>query len=152
MLKRNITYTDFNDQTVTETFYFNLSKAELVEMEMSIKGGLGEQIKEMIAAEDNPKLIALFKRLVLEAYGVKSDDGKRFIKSEQLREEFTQTNAYSELFMELATNNEAAAIFLNGILPKDVAVEVNKMTTPTVPEHVHPTPAPPVQLPPLPSV
>jgi hypothetical protein len=130
MLKRNITYTDFNDQTVTETFYFNLSKAELVEMEMSIKGGLGEQIREMIRAEDSPKLIALFKRLVLEAYGVKSDDGKRFIKSEQLREEFTQTNAYSELFMELATNNEAAAIFLNGIIPKDVAVEVEKMSLP----------------------
>jgi hypothetical protein len=124
MLKREITYEDYNGETVTETFYFNLAKSEIIELEVGYKGGLEETIKRIIAAEDNQKLIAEFKKLVLLAYGVKSEDGKRFIKSDALREEFSQTAAYDALFMELATDDGAAATFVTGIIPKDLAAAI----------------------------
>ena len=117
MLKKTITYTDYNDNTRTEDFYFNLSEAELMEMEMSTVGGLAESIQKIVAAQDAPSIIKIFKDLVLKAYGVKSADGKRFIKNSAIREEFEQTEAYSELFMELATDADAAAEFVNGIGP-----------------------------------
>lgn len=118
MLKKTITYTDYNDNERTEDFYFNLSKAEITEMELSTTGGLAEMIQKIVNTQDGPKLVKIFKDLVLAAYGEKSPDGKRFIKSEELREAFSQTEAYSELFMELATNAEAASAFINGIMPK----------------------------------
>lgn len=117
MLKRTITYTDYNGMERTEDFYFNLSKAELMEMEMGTTGGLVEMINRVVAAKDAPEIIAIFKKLILQAYGEKSPDGKRFIKSAELSNAFAQTEAYSELFMELATNDEAAADFVNGIVP-----------------------------------
>ena len=126
MLKKTITYVDYNDGERTEDYYFNLSKAELMEMELSIAGGLSETIDKIIKAKDTPSLVKIFKELVLKAYGVKSPDGKRFIKSDELREEFSQTEAYSQLFMELATNAEAAAAFVNGIIPADLAKETAK--------------------------
>ena len=119
MLKKTITYTDYNGTERTEDFYFNLSRAEITEMEMGIDGGMVEMINKIVAAKDAPSIIAVFKKLVLDAYGEKSPDGKRFIKSEELSTAFSQTEAYSNLFMELATNDVAAANFVNGIIPAD---------------------------------
>lgn len=118
MLFKTITYTDYNGTERTEDFYFNLTEAEVMEMEMSTSGGLAEMINRIVAAQDAPSIIAVFKKLLLKAYGVKSPDGKRFIKSDALSEEFSQTEAYSQLFMELATNSDKASEFVNGIVPK----------------------------------
>lgn len=118
MLKKTITYTDYNGNERTEDFYFNLTKAEIMEMEMSTNGGLAEMIKRIVAAQDAPAIIKIFKEIILKAYGEKSPDGKKFIKSEELSNSFAQTEAYSQLFMELATNADAAADFVNGITPK----------------------------------
>lgn len=118
MLYKTITYTDYNGTERTEDFYFNLTEAEVMEMEMSTSGGLAEMINRIVAAQDAPSIIAVFKKLLLKAYGVKSPDGKRFIKSDALSEEFSQTEAYSQLFMELATNSDKASEFVNGIVPK----------------------------------
>ena len=127
MLKKTMTYTDYDGNQRTEDFYFNLSKAEVAEMEMSTAGGLDKMINRIIAEQDGKRIIELFKDLVLRAYGKKSDDGKRFIKTKELSEEFSQTEAYSDLFMELATDAEAAAAFVNGIVPdmSDLAKKVN---------------------------
>ena len=124
MLKKTITYTDYNDVTRTEDFYFNLSKAELMEMEMSTSGGLAEMIKKIVAAQDTPSIIKIFKELILKAYGEKSSDGKRIIKSEEISNAFAQTEAFSDLFMELATDADAASAFVNGIIPADMAKQV----------------------------
>jgi hypothetical protein len=117
MLKKSITYTDYNGTERTENFYFNLSKAEIMEMEMSTAGGLAERIQRIVETQDAPEIIKIFKELILKAYGEKSGDGKRFIKNPELTEAFSQTEAYSNLFMELATDAEAASQFVNGIVP-----------------------------------
>lgn len=117
MLKKTFTYVDYNGVERTEDHYFNLSKAELMEMELSTTGGLAEMINKIVAAQDAPAIIKMFKELVLKAYGQKSADGRRFIKSKELSDEFSQTEAYSQLFMELATDADAAAAFVNGIVP-----------------------------------
>lgn len=126
MLKKTITYTDYNGTERTEDFYFNLSKAEAMEMEMGTMGGMTETINRIIAAQDSPSIIKIFKDFILKAYGEKSLDGKRFIKSKEISEAFSQTEAYSQLFMELATNADAAAAFINGVVPKEIAKEVKK--------------------------
>ena len=118
MLKKTITYTDYNGVERTEDFYFNLSQAELMEMEMSTSGGLAEMIQRIVAAKDMPAIIKVFKELVLKAYGEKSLDGKRMIKNEDLSTAFSQTEAYSILFMELAMDADKAAAFVNGIVPQ----------------------------------
>ena len=120
MLKKTITYKDYNDVERTEDFYFNLTKAEVMEMEMSTTGGLAEMIQRIVAAQDAPAIIKIFKDLLLKAYGEKSPDGKRFVKSDAIREAFEQTEAYSILFMELATDDKKAAEFINGIIPADL--------------------------------
>ena len=117
MLKKTFTYTDYNGVERTEDHYFNLSKAELMEMELSTTGGLAEMINKIVAAQDAPAIVKVFKELVLKAYGQKSPDGRRFIKSKELADEFSQTEAYSQLVMELATDADAAAKFVNGIVP-----------------------------------
>lgn len=124
MLKKTITYTDYNGEERTEDFYFNLSKAEIMEMEMGVTGGLTELIKKVMATKDVPSVMKIFKDLVLKAYGEKSADGKRFIKSEELSREFSQTEAYSILFMELATDADKAAEFVNRIIPADLAKQM----------------------------
>ena len=123
MIKETITYVDYNDIERTEDFFFNLTKAELMEIEMSTSGGLVEMINRIVAAQDAPSIIKVFKDLILKSYGEKSADGKRFIKSDEISTAFSQTEAYSELFMELATNAEAAAAFVNGIVPAEMAKE-----------------------------
>lgn len=127
MLKRDITFENFDGEKVTETFYFNLTKTELLEIQLDFEGGMEEVVRRIIAAEDVKSLVGLFKQIVLAAYGIRSEDGKRFIKNEQLREEFTQTPAYDALFMELATDEGAAATFVTGIVPKAMSEEIEKM-------------------------
>lgn len=126
MLKKTITYTDYDGNERKEDFYFNLNKAEIMEMEMSTSGGMAEMLQKIVDSQDAPAIIKAFKELVLKSYGQKSPDGKRFIKNATLREEFEQTEAYSQIFMELATNAEEAAKFVNGIIPNDVAKELPK--------------------------
>ena len=127
MLKKTITYNDYNNVERTEDFYFNLSKAELMEMEMSISGGLTEMIEKIVATKDAPAIIKIFKELVLKAYGEKSADGKRFEKKNgALAEAFAETEAYSQIFMELATDADKAAEFVNGIMPSDIAKQLPK--------------------------
>ena len=117
MLKKTITYIDYNGTERKEDFYFNLSKAEIMEMEMGTTGGMVEMINRIVAAQDAPAIIDVFKKMILKAYGEKSADGKRFIKSKEISEAFSQTEAYSQLFMELATDADAASKFVNGIVP-----------------------------------
>ena len=123
MLKKTIKYTDYDGNEREEDFYFNLNKAEVTEMELSKQGGLSEYIKRIVAAQDAPSFVELFKELICKSYGEKSLDGKRFVKSKELTEEFTQTEAYAELFVELASNAEEATKFVNGIMPKNMNVK-----------------------------
>lgn len=124
MLSKNIKYTDYNGVEREEKFLFNLSKAELMEMEMGTAGGLAESIRHIIETQDGCLIMKTFKDLILKAYGEKSADGKRFIKVNDagvpLSVAFSQTEAYSELFMELATDSMAAAKFVEGIVPNDI--------------------------------
>ena len=121
MLKKTITYTDYDGVERTEDFFFNLSKAELAEMELSNHGGMEKLLQQIAVTQDRKRLIDLFKDIILRSYGEKSMDGRRFIKSKELSEAFSQTEAYSELFMQLATNSDVASSFINGILPKSDA-------------------------------
>lgn len=134
MLKKTISYVDYDNNTRTEDYYFNLSKAELMEMQLSISGGMEQMITNIVAAQDTPQIISIFKTIILKSFGVKSPDGKRFIKSEELTNEFTQTEAYSVLFMELATDADKAADFINGILPSDMRDQMGKIDPSSVPE------------------
>lgn len=124
MLKKTIKYFDYNGVERSEDFYFNLSKAELTEMELSTTGGYGEMLQGIIDADDHTKLVPIIKEIIFKAYGEKSDDGKRFIKSPELSTAFSQTEAYSELFMEIATDADASAAFVNGIIPTDIQQQI----------------------------
>ena len=121
MIKKTIEYTDYNGVERKEDFFFNLTKAEVMEMEMSTAGGLAEMIQRIVAAQDQVAIIKVFKDLILKAYGVKSPDGKRFMKSQEIATAFAETEAYSILFMELATDADKASAFINGIVPADMA-------------------------------
>lgn len=120
MLKKPITYTDYNGITRTEHFYFNLSKAELIKMDLLTEGGMEHRIAKMIESRDNKEIIDLIDSIILSAYGEKSPDGKRFEKSKEISEAFKQTEAYSELFLELLGDTDAVAQFINSIVPTDV--------------------------------
>lgn len=124
MLKKTIHYVDYNGSEREEDHYFNLSKAEIMEMELSTAGGLSGMIQDIIKTQDGPAIMKIFKDIILKSYGKKSPDGKRFEKSEEISKAFEQTEAYSVLFMELVTDADAAAAFVNGIIPSDVAKEI----------------------------
>ena len=117
MVVREYEYEDFNGTKRKEKYYFDLSEAEVMEMEMSISGGLAETIQRIVEAQDAPEIIKIFKEIIFKAYGEKSPDGKYFNKSEELSKAFSHTKAYSMLFMELATDSVKAAEFMNGIIP-----------------------------------
>lgn len=123
MIAKTVKYNDFNGVEREEKFFFNLTKAEITEMELSTAGGLAESIKQIVAAQDTPAIIKVFKELILKSYGEKSLDGKRFRKVDDagvpLSVAFSETEAYSNLFMELATDDKAAAEFVNGIMPSE---------------------------------
>ena len=120
MLVKNIKYVDFDGNERSADFYFNLTKAEVAEMEMSTEGGLTKMLEKIVAEQDSRRIIEIFKDLILRSYGEKSPDGKRFTKNKEIREAFSNTGAYSELFMSLATDAEKASAFVNGILPKNL--------------------------------
>lgn len=120
MIKKTVTYMDYNGVERTEDFYFNLTKAEVAEMEMSVEGGFSKMLEEIVASKDNVKIVSLFKQMVLKAYGEKSADGRRFMKSEEISKAFSETEAYSEIFMSLALNESEAAAFVNGIMPANI--------------------------------
>lgn len=132
MLKKVIKYEDYNGVQREEAFYFNLTKAEIMEMELTTVGGLTGMITSIVEAKDTPAIIKTFKEIILKAYGEKTPDGKRFAKSEEISEAFSQTEAYSELFMELLTDTNAAAAFVNGIVPADVMKEAAAAGVPSV--------------------
>lgn len=121
MIMKNIKYVDYDGVERSESFFFNLSKAELVSMDFEIEGGFKRKIEKVIEAQNQRELIEIFKDIIFRSYGEKSADGRRFIKSKEISEAFTQTEAYSELFMELATDAKAAEAFIKGIMPADVA-------------------------------
>ena len=124
MITKTIKYKDYNGVEREEKFLFNLSKAELMEMEMGTTGGLTETIQKIIETKDQPSIISISKKLILQAYREKSADGKRFVKTDEngrpLSVAFSETEAYSILFMELATDDVKAAEFVNGIIPSDL--------------------------------
>lgn len=120
MLKKTIRFEDLDGNVITEDFWFHLSRAELVELEVSEKNGLAETLKAIVESENGAQIIEHFKNIILLSYGVRGEDGRRFIKSAELRDAFAQTNAYSELFIELATDANAASTFVKGIMPANV--------------------------------
>lgn len=126
MYAKKIAYTDYNGNQREDVFYFNLNKAEIMEMELGVIGGMTQYINKMIAQEDGPGLAQFYKDMILKAYGEKSLDGKRFIKNQELRENFEQTDAYSELYMELVTDVDKASEFVRGIMPAQVAGAVTE--------------------------
>lgn len=129
MLVKNIKYVDYNGVEREENFLFNLTKAELMEMELGSTGGLTETIKKILEAQDTPSIVKIFKEIILKSYGEKSLDGKRFIKVNDngvpLSIAFSQTEAYSKLFMELASDAKKAADFINNIIPQELNIENN---------------------------
>ena len=129
MLVKPITYTDYKGNTRTEDFYFNLSESEVVEMEFGVKDKLSNYLQRIAKENNEVELVKFFKSFVLKCYGEVSSDGKRFMKKNgELAEEFAETPAYTELFMELARDSKAAAAFVNGVLPKSVANQANAAT------------------------
>lgn len=120
MYKKEIAFVDYDGNERKEDFWFNLTKAELTKMNLSEVGGLQAKLEKIIKAQDGPSIMSAFEDIIHRSYGEKSPDGRRFIKSEELVTAFEQTEAYSELFMELCTNAEAASEFVRGILPSDL--------------------------------
>lgn len=120
MYKKTITYTDYNGEKRTEDFYFNLTKAEIADMQFSTEGGLGEYIQKIVAAKSTVEISKLFKKLIALSYGEKSPDGRRFVKSAELSEEFMQTEAYSDFYIMLASDEKEASAFFDGIIPSDL--------------------------------
>lgn len=117
MLKKEITYIDYNGITRTEVFHFNLTPIELAELEVSESGGLDKLIERMASEQNQGALLKAFKEIILKAYGVKSLDGKYFEKSEILSTRFSQTEAYVVLFTEIGSSAEAVEAFIKGIIP-----------------------------------
>lgn len=126
MIEKTIKYEDYNGNTLEEKFYFNISKAEMMRMQMSHSGGYDEYLKRIIAAKDEPSLYKAFEELVMLSYGVKSEDGKHFIKSKEATTLFMQSEAYSELIMEFFSNTDAVIEFVKKILPKEAVEAAEK--------------------------
>ena len=128
MYSKKIKYTDFLGNKREETFHFNLTEADLVEMQSSVDGGLAEYGKRIVEAQNVPEVMSLFKKLILLSYGEISPDGKLFIKEDPIRgklaDEFKQTNAYSELYMEFINNPESGAEFFNQVIPAKIREQV----------------------------
>lgn len=133
MYKKTIVFEDYDGNERKEDFFFNLNTGELIEMNMSITGGLEKMLKNIIDAQDNKRLFEVFKDIILRSYGEKSADGKRFVKIDadghRLAQDFMQTDAYSVLLTELVSDTTAATEFVNGIVPQKLAEEVAKNNT-----------------------
>lgn len=131
MYKKSITYEDYDGNLRTEEHWFNLTKAELTRMNLSTVGGLKAKMEKMIALQDAPSIMQQFEDILRLSYGQKSPDGRRFIKSDKLFAEFQQTEAYSELYMELISDPKAAAEFINGIIPSNLNPNATALTAPS---------------------
>lgn len=118
MLKDTRTYVDYEGEKRTEDFYFNLTKAELMEFNLSLPGGLEKYVTRMIVKKDVPGLAKIFKELIVKSYGEKSPDGRTFIKRPELVESFLQTEAYSDIYIELITDPDKAEAFIKQVAPK----------------------------------
>ena len=130
MLKKTITYEDYDGNTRTEDLYFFISEAELMEIELTTPGGFANKLERITKAQDGAEIMRIFKELILNAYGEKSEDGRSFIKKKngvRLSEAFEQTEAYNKLYTELLMNPDKASAFVNGIMPKNIMDKVNKM-------------------------
>lgn len=127
MIKKTVTYEDLNGVSRTESFYFHYYESEILEMELSVDGGFAERIQRIIDAKDQTTLIRVIKKFVLDAYGVKSDDGRQFIKNDVERAKFEQCPAYSKIFMELVLDDKVAADFVNGVVPPEMADRVKQL-------------------------
>lgn len=127
MIKKTVTYEDLNGVSRTESFYFHYYESEILEMELSVDGGFAERIQRIIDAKDQTTLIRVIKKFVLDAYGVKSDDGRQFIKNDEVRARFEQCPAYSKIFMELVLDDKVAADFVNGVVPPEMAERVKQL-------------------------
>lgn len=123
MLKKTLTYKNFNDVEVTKTFLFNLTEAEIMEMQLSTEGGLDVLIQKIVDAKDAPSIIKVFKDIILKAYGELDADGEVFMKSKEISAKFACTQAYSILFTELATDPDKAAEFIKGIIPQNTNIQ-----------------------------
>ena len=126
MLKKTITYTDYNGVVRTEDFLFNLTKTELMKWDLKTPGGLAARLERISQKVDVPSLTAFIEDLIDKSYGIKSEDGVRFIKDENLSKMFTQTEAYDQLFVDLLSHEKKTAEFINGIIPKELADQVKK--------------------------
>lgn len=126
MFVKEISYTDYNGNQKSKKYYFNLTKSELTEMDLTTVGGMRSFIDRITNSQDQAELIKLFKELILKAYGVKSDDGEKFMKGGDITTSFEQSMAYDAYFMELATNEKAAIEFVNGIMPRDLVEAANR--------------------------
>lgn len=150
MIKKTVTYTDYNGVERTEDFYFNLTKAELFELEMGTEGGVVEELEAVIKAKKQHEVIKFFKNIVLKSYGKKSTDGRFFEKEDEngvpYSREFVHSPAYSDIFMELATDDVKGAEFVNGIMPKDLAEKAQKEIN-NNPAYAHLRPAAPAPAP-----
>lgn len=119
MYKKTVKFTDYNGVERTEDCYFNLNKVECTELQVNTKDGYDKYISNIVTSGDNAAIFDVFNKIILKAYGKKSDDGIRFIKSKQLSEEFSQTEAYVNVFMEVATNPDVAEEFIRGVFPAE---------------------------------
>lgn len=126
MLKKTITYKDYNDVERTEDFYFNLTQTELMKWDLKTPGGLAAKLEKITQKFDVPSLTEFLEDLIDKSYGIKSDDGVRFIKDPKLSEMFRQTEAYDQLFIELFSNEKKTSDFINGILPKELLEQAQK--------------------------
>lgn len=132
MLKKTVTYEDFDGNVRTEDLYFFISKSELAEMEITTPGGFTNKLESITKAQDGAEIMKIFKYIILKSYGEKSDDGRSFIKKRNgvnLSEAFEQTEAYDTLFTELLMDPDKAAAFINGIMPKDLMAEAAKTSS-----------------------
>lgn len=127
MLKKEISFVDYDGEKRTETHYFNLEKNELIKLEISSVGGLEESVKRIFQARNGKEIMDIFERIILVSYGEKDLDGVHFNKSEEMSNRFKNSKAYDTLFMELVTDDNAAADFINGILPDDMNVDNEKV-------------------------
>lgn len=118
MIEKTVTYKDYDGNERTETFFFHLTQADIVLMEHSVEGGFDKRLKRIVDSQDNVEIAKTFKKLILDSYGEKSPDGRRFIKNEKLREEFSQTEAFSIIFMSFLENPSVGAEFIKGIMPE----------------------------------
>jgi hypothetical protein len=119
MLKKTVKYTDFDNVERTDTLYFNLTQAELLEIEIHTPGGMEKTIKNAVSDEKSDKIFDIMKELIMKSYGEKNSDGK-FIKTAAISEAFSHTECYSTLLFDVLETSEKAANFFNAIISPQV--------------------------------